>query len=39
MILFAIFILITIYVATNRVERIDNGEMTLVDQTEMNERR
>ena len=38
-ILFAIFILITLYVATNRVERIDDGEMTWVSQTEMNERR
>lgn len=38
-ILFAIFVLITLYVATSRVERIDDGEMTWVNQTEMNERR
>lgn len=34
-ILFAIFILITLYVAVNRVERIENDEMTLVNQNQM----
>lgn len=34
-ILFAIFILITLYVAANRVERIENDEMTLVNQNQM----
>lgn len=34
-ILFAIFILTIIYVATQRIERIDNGDMILVNQNEM----
>lgn len=34
-ILFAIFILTIIYVGTQRVERIDNGDMILVNQNEM----
>lgn len=34
-ILFAIFILLTLYVGTRRIDRINNGEMTLVNQSEM----
>ena len=34
-ILFAIFILTIIFVATERVKRIDNGDMILVNQNEM----
>ena len=38
-ILFLIFILVILFVATNRVKRIDNGEMILINQNEMNERK
>ena len=34
-ILFAIFILLTLYFGTARIDRINNGEMTLVNENQM----
>ena len=34
-ILFAIFILLTLYFGTRRIDRINNGEMTWVNENQM----